>query len=159
MDNVEDQPFEDLRLRKCEIIRGHNSYLKIIKSSNLVSTNFLKAFVNQEGKEKTQLVLTSEINAFSESPLFTYNVKVGFVVAKKKIRKAVTRNRIRRLLKESYRLNKNLFSAPAYKLNILFTITESGFKLFEEVPETKFEVIDSEMKLLATKIINLYKTT
>jgi len=124
MDNSENQSLDDFRLRKDELIRGHNSYLKVLKSSALVSTNFLKAFVSQEGKEKKPSDLSTEVKAFRESPLFTNNVKVGFVVAKKKVKKAVVRNRIRRLLKESYRLNKDLYKAIEVKLNIIFSVSE-----------------------------------
>jgi ribonuclease P protein component len=157
MENIENQFHNDFSLRKCEILRGHNSYLNVLKSSASVSTNFLKAFVSQEGKEKYSLNLISDNQAFTESPLFTTNVRVGFVVAKKKAGKAVHRNRIRRLLKESYRLNKNIFGASDSKSTIIFALTDKGYKLFENQPETKFEVIEKEMKLLAEKIINLSK--
>jgi len=158
MDKSDNQFHNDFRLRKREILRGFNSYLKVLKSSDLISTNFLKAFVNHDNKEKTMLDLTSESNAFGESPLFTNNVKVGFVVAKKKIRKAILRNRIRRLLKESYRLNKDLFGTIDLQVNIIFSITDMGYKIFEEDSKTKFEVINREMKLLAPKINNLLNT-
>jgi len=56
-------------------------------------------------------------------------VRVMFAVPKKKFSKAVDRNRVRRLLREAYRLEKNrLFekigSAIAYNLAIVFTGTE-----------------------------------
>ncbi|MEO8666003.1 MAG: ribonuclease P protein component [Ignavibacteria bacterium] len=154
MDNRENQQHDDLRLRKCEIVRGHNSYLKILKNSVLVSANLLKAFVSQERNPSD---LASEIRTFRESPLFTNNVKVGFVVAKKKVGKAVLRNRIRRLLRESYRLNKNLFTAADAKINIIFSLTENGYKQFEIYPDIGFKIIDDEMKILASKIINQLK--
>ncbi len=158
MDSSENQFHDDFKIRKCEILRGHNAYLKVLNSSVHVSTSFLKAYVSQESKKPPPSGLTSEIKAFRESPLFTSIVKVGFVVAKKKIKKAVLRNRIRRLLKESYRLNKNSLRAIDLELNIIFSMTETGYKLFEDDSKTKIEIIEREMKLLVPKIINLLKT-
>jgi len=56
-------------------------------------------------------------------------VRVMFAVPKKRFSKAVDRNRVRRLLRESYRLEKNrLFekigSGMAYNLAIVFTGNE-----------------------------------
>jgi len=57
-------------------------------------------------------------------------VRVGFSIPKKKVKKAVHRNRIRRLLKEAWRLHKHdLYAAipPGKQLHVflVFTGTES----------------------------------
>jgi len=150
MDKSEDQSSHDFRLRKDEIIRGHDSYFKIIKDSNTVSAEFLKAFVN---------IPDSDPVDFTKSPLFTHNVKVGFIIAKKKIRRANFRNRIKRLLKESYRLNRNSSGLLSLKLNILFTLNDRGYVYFNKNRGTKLEFVDSDMKKLLGNIKNKFKIT
>lgn len=145
MDNSDDQSAKSTdtkSLRKDEIIRGHNSYLRVLENSISVSTEFLKAFINKESKDSN-----------SKSPLFTNNVKVGFIIAKKKIKKSVLRNRIRRLLKESYRFNKIFFNTLPFSLNIIFSLNDKGYEYFNKNPDTKISFVTEEMKLLQSKII------
>lgn len=151
MDKSEDQSYDDFRLRKDEIIRGHDSYLRILKDSIAVSTDFLKAFVNRQSKEIDSI-------DFNESPLFTHSVKVGFIIAKKKIRKSFFRNRLRRLLKESYRINRAKSGLQSIKLNIIFTLSDKGYSYFKENPCTKRIFIDEEMKAIMEKIKNKFTT-
>ena len=153
MDNSENQSNfnKDFRLRKDELIRGHDSYLKVLQNSVSVSSDFLKAFVNIQSRE------TNAID-FTKSPLFTNNVKVGFVIAKKKIRKAYFRNRIRRLLKEAYRLNKEILFTLSTEMNVLISLTERGYEYFRDNPKTKLQFTDSEMKVLLEKIKKKFKS-
>ncbi|HMS34309.1 MAG TPA: ribonuclease P protein component [Ignavibacteria bacterium] len=149
MDKSEGQSYDDFSLRKDEIIRGHDSYFRILQDSKTVTSDFLKAFVNKQSSEIKNI-------DFTKSPLFTHNVKVGFIIAKKKIRKSYFRNRIRRLLKEAYRLNRNIYAVKALNLNILFSLTDKGYLYFKEHSQTKFDFVDIEMKILLKKIINKF---
>lgn len=135
-------------LNKDEIVKGHNSYLIILQNSVVFSTDYLKLFVNK--------IKVSDPVDFNQSPLLTISLKVGFIIAKKKIRKAVFRNRIRRVLKESYRLNKNLFS-NLRDTNIIFSLSENGYNKFLNDPGQKIHVIQVEMIKAAEKI-NKYFT-
>lgn len=142
-----DESDNDFKLRKNEILRGYNSFQKVLQNSKTVSTQYLKAFVNKQSTD-------TKTTVFSKSPLFTENVKVGFIIAKKKFKKAVIRNRIRRLLKEAYRLSKNQTGLFNFDLNIIFTLSENGYVLFKNNSEIKLDFIKREMILL-TSIIKL----
>jgi len=135
----------DLKLGKHEIISGYDAYSIVLQNAVSISTNFLRAFVTKLGKETVSIDST-------QSPLFTNNVKVGFIIAKKKIRKAVLRNRIRRLLREAYRLNKCKFNILSDGTNIIFSLTDNGYEHFMRNPKEKFDFIEPEMKSLLDKI-------
>jgi len=130
-------------LIKNEIVKGHNSYLKILQNSLVFSTDYLKVFVNK-------INVSDSVN-FNQSPLLKIPLKVGFIIAKKKIRKAVLRNRIRRILKESYRLNKNLYD-NVKDTSIIFSLSENGYNKFLKDPGQKMHVIEVEMIKAAEKI-------
>lgn len=131
-------------LSKHEIISGYNAYSRVLQNATTVSTNFLKAFIISQDKAVDTIDST-------QSPLFTNNVKVGFIIAKKKIKKAVFRNRIRRLLKEAYRLNKHDFKTALDKIQIIFSLTEKGYDHFSRNPNEKLEFVKREMKCLSDK--------
>ena len=71
------------KLRKDEILRGHKVFSSILQNSGIVTTDLLNVFI-AKNTEKVKFIKTAE---FNQSPLLTENVKVGFIIAKKKIRK------------------------------------------------------------------------
>lgn len=140
-DNSSNENKSSHRLRKDEIIHGHNSYLNVLRNSVSVSTEFLKVFIEKKDNESD-----------FQSPLLDTKIKVGFIIAKKKIKKAVLRNRIKRLLKESYRMNKEFFASLNFNLNLIFSLNEKGYDYFISNPKTKKSFIDDEMISLQKKI-------
>lgn len=75
-------------------------------------------------------------------------VQVTFVVPKRRFKKAVDRNRLKRQMREAYRLNRHLFDAPGQpegdQYAMLFMYTGK-----EEAP---YAVIEKKMKKVLGKI-------
>lgn len=75
-------------------------------------------------------------------------VKVLFSVPKKRFKRAVKRNRLKRLMRESYRLNKNTL---VHVVNEKQVSVEMAFAyLSDEVME--FNIIQEKMQLILNKI-------
>ncbi len=70
--------------------------------------------------------------------LQTENVKLGVSVSKRYFKKAVYRNRIKRLLRECYRLNKDIFKTSFGENTIAMM-----FWVSNELPE-KFQDVEAE---------------
>ena len=70
--------------------------------------------------------------------LHTENVKLGVSVSKRYFKKAVHRNRIKRLLRECYRLNKDIFKTSFGEKTIAMM-----FWVSNELPE-KFQDVEAE---------------
>lgn len=131
-------------LKKSEVIRGYNSFRDILADSKLVTNSFLRAYIqiNKDSQEKEERIIL-------ENPLA--NVKVGFVVSKRIVRQASKRNRLKRLMREAYRLNKNLlYNYKVTDLQILFGLNES-FK--ENLGNLEIEIVKANMRMLLQKVL------
>lgn len=76
------------------------------------------------------------------------NVKLGVSVSKRYFKKAVYRNRVKRLLRESYRLNKDLFkeSFGEKTLAMLFWISNELPEKLQDVETEFIKLCNSQKK-------------
>jgi len=81
--------------------------------------------------------------------LLTENVKLGVSVSKRYFKKAVYRNRIKRLLRECYRLNKDLFNEyfGDKTVAMLFWVSPELPKKFQDVEEQFIKLCQSQKKV------------
>jgi ribonuclease P protein component len=135
-------------LSKAEILRGHGKFQSVLKRPLVVSGNYLRVFAD---------IRKMEVSESIQSPPLTKNVRVGFVVTKKKIRKAHLRNRIRRLMKEAYRKNKLHFLNSEKEASLIFSLTDEGYDLFKTMPETKVSILQADLEKVYERIHKLLK--
>ena len=84
-------------LSKSVILRGHDAFGEVLQHSQTVSGRWMRCYVQFA---RCECVYTK----------FSVPMKIGFAVPKKIARSAVLRNRIRRLMRESVRMEKEHLS-------------------------------------------------
>ncbi|MFO0321031.1 MAG: ribonuclease P protein component [Bacteroidota bacterium] len=107
-------------------------------------------FLNGKSKTQNPIKLIYKLSEF-ESP---FPARVVFVVPKKKHHRANKRNKLKRRMKEVYRLHKNQFykSLLGLKYDLMFLYISSD--------ENSYNVIEDKMKQLMKQIelISIHKT-
>lgn len=81
-----------------------------------------------------------------------YPIQTGFSVSKRNFKRAVKRNKIKRLLRETYRLNKGIVYDAKKEKQLAVMIIYSG-KVIED-----YQFIEKSMKKALKKLIGLTKT-
>jgi ribonuclease P protein component len=134
-------------LSREHILRGYGIFSDVLNNSVTVSSEYTKAFVSNTGFKSNDTSI--------HRPLESY-LKVGFIISKKRVRKAVERNYLRRLLKESFRLTRNfhLKDYPEKEVNLILTLTEKGFSM-ASAGRISFKQVYGDMDKLLKQVRNL----
>ncbi|QLE01058.1 ribonuclease P protein component [Galbibacter sp. BG1] len=111
-----------------------------LKSATLISTLFTEG--NSVSKYPLRLVFM-EIEE-------TEKIKTAVSVSKRSFKKAVDRNRIKRLMREAYRLNKHLFLNTVKENSLAFMFLYTG----KEMPT--LEKLNSSMLRIHQKFEDFY---
>jgi ribonuclease P protein component len=92
---------------------------------------------------------------YSNSELSTYNLQFGVGVSTKNFKKAVDRNRVKRIIREAYRLQKQALQkkmqAQKIALNIFFIYTAKELPLYKDV-YGKMDLILTKLNKIADEI-------
>ncbi|MBI3195571.1 MAG: ribonuclease P protein component [Ignavibacteriae bacterium] len=119
-------------------MRGKKNFEHLVRNSKKFEGKFLRCYVAIQLREEHHSVK---------------QIVVAFSVSKKLLAKAVDRNKIRRLMRESYRLNKSILFTQTPELSkqiqILFVYT---FPRKQDVPLPSFASIQDDIKRIIETI-------
>jgi ribonuclease P protein component len=117
-------------LAKNEILRGFGVFQDVLSSGETVVGELIKAFIKRANDVEGNDI----------------HLKVGFAVSKK-VRLAVHRNHIKRLMRESYRLNKHSLVQPLINRGVhlrMILLYVGGAQA--DVGRLKLAEVESDMK-------------
>ncbi len=100
------------------------------------------------GKSFAAFPLRVSYQAFAAKPGAAAIVQAGVTASKRSFRRAVDRNRIKRLLREAYRLNKEELLKAVEEKNLNATV----FFLYTDKTIASFSVIEAAMKTCLQKL-------
>lgn len=143
-------------LKKAQILRGFDAYKRVLENSRIYSTDLLLAYVNKERQPGSSENNPGKVDSPLPPSGSIQKIKVGFIISKKKIRKASARNYGKRLLKESFRLSRYHIDSRLENsqtgYNIIFAYSGNGIEKLKQ-KEVNFEDLKDEMRILLEKVI------
>ena len=139
----------DFSLGRKDILRGFNSFQNVFEQqTSLGSDNFVIYF------HKEEVHRAAEGNNDIKSPSGS---KAGFIVSKKKVRKSVNRNKLKRYLRELYRLNKpveNKNENLSVNLSMIISFSDAAIAEFSKEKKLDISKMNSEFKNLIMKVLS-----
>lgn len=78
---------------------------------------------------------------YTRSDSDTLEFKIGVSVSKKKFKKAVDRNLIKRRMREAFRINQSQLNSPQ-KLNLMIIYTSDQILTFEQIQQATITLLD-----------------
>lgn len=135
-------------LRKSEILSGYQSFEQVLQNGVCVRGSFLHCFVLVENPfETAHASRKPPLSRNRKSPLC-----VGFAVPKKRVPLATKRNRVRRLMREVFRKNKEqLYNTLDACRRTSIVVVYRGEK--EAVSKISYADVEREWKELIPQII------
>jgi len=125
-------------LRKSEILRGYSVFSEILKNGESIQSSALQCYFKKQKKERNSLA-----------------VRVGFAVPRRNVALAVDRNRLKRLMREAFRMNKEeLREAVGQKdlqLALVFIFRNAGRGNIRRI---HYGTIENDIKDVMSKIIS-----
>lgn len=103
-------------------------------------------------KGKSFLVFPLKVFVLFEDVLLENKIQCGVGVSKKHFSKAVDRNRVKRMLRENYRLNKTVLHESIKERQLSFFV----LYIDKSIPE-KSNLLDDKMKKVMEKICLKYQ--
>jgi ribonuclease P protein component len=106
-------------------------------------------FLFAKGKWQTNAylrIISIDLSKKTSEDFYVENQKVGVSVSKKCFKKAVDRNRIKRLLREIYRLNKDLFTETygENSLSMIFWVSKEKPLNYQSLEENFVALCNSK---------------
>ncbi|MEP7145629.1 MAG: ribonuclease P protein component [bacterium] len=127
----------DNSLGRNEILRGFDSFKNIFDDHTAVSSESFILYYQFKNSNNTD----------NKSP----SVKAGFIVSKKKVRKAFNRIKLKRYLRELYRHNKPA-AIPDHELKLLISFSEFAIAGYLKSKKQDIKSLHPEFKSLTEKI-------
>ena len=131
-------------LSKSEILRGRNAFAEIIRDGKLFADQSVACYVASQNREAAQ-----------KKTLGGPHIRVGFVAPKKNFPRAVERNKVKRMLREVYRINKgSLIQVTERENRYLRMVIVFRGKLSRPESVSLFGHIESQWLRLVPQIIS-----
>ena len=125
-------------LRKSEILRGYSVFSEILKNGESAQSSALQCYFKKQKRER------------NISP-----VRIGFAVPRREVALAVERNRLKRLMREAFRTNKDglleAVSRMDLQLALVLIFRRAGHTNIRQI---RYASIENDLKNVMSKIVS-----